>query len=280
MTAGTPAIGTFKIGRDLGIFGSDAILSDQTLLGVGAPGGNANPGNTSLGRIGIGYIYADFMPQITYISPTVAGFQATVGIFQPLDEFDFSGYSAATTRHNTPMFQGKLTYDYKAGDFAARLWGGFLVQPQEGVMPTTVSGNTKSVTAVAGEGGAKLSWGPASLVGYYYQGRAVGSTALMFDGIADNGNPRGSQGYYVQVGFKPIPKLNLVASYGQSGLNQAAGEVSPSLVRRNEAEVGGAYYSLTDWLTLVAEYAHVDSVSHGNTKSSQDAVTAGAILFF
>ena len=92
ITAGTPTFGTLKLGRDIGLFGQDAILNDQTLLGVGATGNNADPGNTSLGRIGYGYIYADFMPQITYISPIIGGFQGSVGIFQPLNGANpFSG---------------------------------------------------------------------------------------------------------------------------------------------------------------------------------------------
>ncbi len=136
VTAGTKTAGTFKFGRDLGIFGSDAILSDATLLSVGATGSNANPGNTSLGRIGYGYIYADFMPQISYASPIWGGFQATVGVFQPLDEIAFAGdaYSGTANQHSVPMFQGKVTYDYKFGPVAGRLWLSGLYQQQQNVM--------------------------------------------------------------------------------------------------------------------------------------------------
>ena len=67
MTFGDASWGTVKMGRDIGLFGKDAILDDMTLLGVGtAAAGNAAPSNTSLGRIGIGYIYTDWEPQITY----------------------------------------------------------------------------------------------------------------------------------------------------------------------------------------------------------------------
>ena len=104
ITAGTATLGTFKLGRDIGLFGQDAILNDQTLLGVGATGGNADPGNTSLGRIGFGYIYADFMPQITYISPIFAGFQGSVGVFQPLNAVNLfsSDLSGVSSQHNAP----------------------------------------------------------------------------------------------------------------------------------------------------------------------------------
>src|SRR5438552_12982073 len=53
---GTKAGGTVKVGRDIGMFGSDAILADMTLLGVGSGGAFPGGGNTTLGRIGVGYI--------------------------------------------------------------------------------------------------------------------------------------------------------------------------------------------------------------------------------
>src|SRR5882762_5293313 len=84
LTFGTKAGGTVKVGRDIGMFGSDAILSDMTLLGVGS-GGAFGGGNTTLGRIGVGYIYADWIPQISYSSPKYGGFQYSAGAFQGMD---------------------------------------------------------------------------------------------------------------------------------------------------------------------------------------------------
>ena len=126
-TIGTPTFGTVKIGRDIGLFGSDAILNDLTLLGVGSPANNFAPGNTTLGRIGVGYIYADFIPQITYKSPTFGGLTGWVSVMTPLAPFAFSGdptsanaclagasLSGATcngwTNSDAPMVQGKLQY--------------------------------------------------------------------------------------------------------------------------------------------------------------------------
>jgi len=42
-------------------------------------------GNTTLGRIGVGYIYADWIPQISYTSPKSGGFQYSAGLFQGMD---------------------------------------------------------------------------------------------------------------------------------------------------------------------------------------------------
>lgn len=281
VTAGTKTAGTVKFGRDLGIFGSDAILSDATLLSVGATGSNANPGNTSLGRIGYGYIYADFMPQFSYASPIWGGFQATVGVFQPLDEFNFSGLSDVANQHSVPMFQGKLTYDYKFGAVAGRVWVSGLYQQQQNITGAIPLAGGPTRQATAGDIGIKADIGPLGLVGYYYRGTGVGTTALFFDGLGTNGKTRDSEGFYAQASYKLTKKLKLVGSYGESSLYRAPGEVlNPNLVARNEAEIGAAYYSLTDWLTLVGEYAHTHSHAHGPVSNDANAFTGGGIIFF
>ncbi len=303
ITAGTARFGTVKLGRDIGLFGQDAILADQTLLGVGATGGNADPGNTSLGRIGYGYVYADFMPQITYISPIFAGFQGSVGIFQPLNAVNlFSGDLTGTSnQHSAPMFQGRLTYDYKAPSWSVHAWAGGVIQHFDNVQPAVVvAGTSSDKTGYGGEVGATVNVGPVGVTGYYYRGSGVGTTALFFEAIGANGKTRDSEGGYVQAAVKVTPKLKLIGSYGVSSLYLASGEaaaetytylqypteipvtVDPAagLVRRNESETGGAYYALTDWLTLVGEYTHTDSHAHGPNSSSANSVSAGAILFY
>jgi hypothetical protein len=288
---GTKEYGTIKMGRDIGLFGQDAILNDQTLLGVGATGGNADPGNTSLGRIGYGYIYTDFMPQITYISPVFAGFQGSLGIFQPLNEVNlFSGdLSSTSSQHSAPMVQGRATYDYKTAEWTAHLWGGFVVQSHDAVTDSITGADYGSKTAVAGEGGAAVTVGPVGLTGYYYRGRGVGTTAFFFDGIGDNGQMRDSEGGYIQASIKATDKLKLIGSYGVSSLYLADGEgtydalygiSAANLVRRNESETGGAYYAMTPWLTLLGEYTHAESKSHGPNDSAADSVSVGAILFY
>ena len=85
LTFGDKSWGSVKVGKDLGIFGSTAILNDMTLLGVGSQGivGAAGGTTTTLGRIGTGYIYADWNGQIAYTTPNMNGFQATLGVMQP-----------------------------------------------------------------------------------------------------------------------------------------------------------------------------------------------------
>src|SRR6059036_324760 len=75
--------GQILAGRELNLFGRQAILNDMTLFGVGAVGiGGGQGGGTTLGRIGYGYLYPNFNAQVTY-STKPGEAQVSVGIFQP-----------------------------------------------------------------------------------------------------------------------------------------------------------------------------------------------------
>ncbi|MCH4090446.1 porin [Acetobacter sp.] len=291
MTFGNKKMGTIKIGRDLGIFGSDAILSDATLITLGSIGGNSAPGNTSLGRIGVGYLYADWIPQISYQSPMMSGVQVTVGVMQPMDEFNFAGtnnngagpdaLSAQSTHHSAPMAQGKITYDFTSGDLKGRIWAGFLIQHQQRLYSSVISENQgKSATVEAGEFGAKITYRGFEGLGYYYRASGLGTTGLFFDGITPAGNKRNSEGYYVQGSYSFDKRLRLAASYGVSNLYQAPGEIDSVLVRRNESEVGALFYKWTDWIQFVAEYSHTESIAHNGNRGKDNSASGGAVLFF
>src|SRR6267378_605949 len=104
LTFGDKSWGTVKVGKDIGLFAADAILSDMTLLGVGSFGGFGG-GNTTLGRIGVGYIYTDWIPQVTYSSPKYGGFQYSAGLFQGVDVtgvFSGNANSASLSQHEQP----------------------------------------------------------------------------------------------------------------------------------------------------------------------------------
>jgi hypothetical protein len=296
ITFGNSDVGTFKVGRDLGLFGGDAIMSDATLLSVGATGSNSSPANTSLGRIGVGYVYADWIPQITYTTPKIAGVQASVGIFQPLDEFQYAGsnadgtsYSASSTQHSSPMIQGRVTYETTFGEVKAKIWASFLIQHQQNLQymnnaTQTSTGTHHAAMVEAADIGTKITYKGFEGVAYYYRGSGLGTTGLFFDGVAANGRKRDSEGYYVQGAYNVTERLKLVGSYGVSNLYLASNEaqtVDPAyLVRRNQSIIGAAYYHMTDWLNLVAEYAHTSSVAHNGGSEKDNTASAGVILFF
>lgn len=268
LTFGKKDLGEFKIGRDIGLFGQDAILNDITLLGVGTAAGNATPSNTSLGRIGLGYIYTDFQPQITYTTPSFGGFTLSAGIFQPL------ATAGQNELNDTPGYQARAAYDMKSGGVTLHAWAGAISQDHD---PALAGGPDYKGEAV--DVGAKVGFGGASLLGYYYTGKGVGTTGLFVLSTDAKGNRRDSDGFYVQ-GAYTIEKLTLAASYGESHLDLAKGEVNPTLLDANKSWVGTVHYGLTDWVTLVGEYINTKSTAHGGNEATSDTLALGAILFF
>lgn len=267
LTFGRAGFGEVKIGRDIGLFGQEAILNDITLFSVGTAAGNSAPSNTSLGRIGLGYIYTDFQPQITYTTPKIGGFQAAIGAFQPLVTIGNAEIN------KTPGFQAKVTYDLVAGGVKGHFWLNGISQRHDGV------GGAPSYTGRGFDVGTKLSFGSAGLVGYYYGGSGIGTTGLFILSTDALGRKRDSDGFYVQ-GTYGIGKLTVGASYGESHLDLAKGEVNPTLLDTNASWVGQVRYGLTDWVTLVGEYTHSRAKAHGGNRATSDALATGAILFF
>lgn len=270
LTIGRDGFGELKMGRDIGLFGSEGILNDITLLSVGSTGGNVAPSNTSLGRIGVGYIYTDFQPQITYTSPSLGGFQASVGVFEPLQSLTGPGETS-----KSPGFQGKLVYDAKFGDITARAWLSGITQKHNRI-------DGVSYTGSGFDTGAKIGYGPIVLTGYYYKGSGLGTTALnLFDTDA-NGAKRDSDGFYIQ-GLATFGKFSIGGSYGESHLdyaNAADALANPTLLDTNKSWVGQGRYGLTSWVTLIGEYIKTTSQAHNGNEAKADTIALGAILFF
>lgn len=270
MTFGKPNLGTFKIGRDIGLFGSDAILNDITLLSSGTPGNNVAPGNTTLGRIGVGYIYTDFQPQITYTSPSFNGLQASVGVFQPL-----SSLTGPAQGNSAPGFQGKLTYDGSFGGVSTHLWVSGVTQKHD-----LVAGG--SYTGQGLDGGAKVTVGPVTATGYYYTASGLGTTVLGLFDTDGTGARRDSHGFYAQA-LATFGKFSVGGSYGESRLdyaNAVDASANPDLLKANSSYVGQVRYGLTSWVTLIGEYVHSKAKAHSGNEAQSDAVAVGGILFF
>ncbi|TMH40623.1 MAG: porin [Betaproteobacteria bacterium] len=286
LTFGTKAGGTVKVGRDIGLFGSDAILADMTLLGVGS-GGAFLGGNTTLGRIGIGYIYTDWIPQISYSSPKYGGFQYSAGVFQGMDFLNFSGLasSATMTQHEQPGLQAKGSYEW-TGTVGGKAWASAMNQKvRSRGAPTDNAPAGSDVSSQAFDLGAKLNVAGFEGVLYAYSGDGVGTTAIGFDAAAVVGatvEKRKSKGGYVQGTYK-IGNFKPGVSYGESRLDLASNESAgsnPTLVKKNKSLVAGLYYSLTQSLNLVGEYIQTKAESQAGADNKDSVIALGAILFF
>jgi len=284
-TFGDASWGTMKLGRDIGLFGKDAILDDMTLLGVGTALTNPAPSNTSLGRIGIGYIYTDWEPQITYTTANMGGFSGSVGIFQPLD-------AAGYTSHNSPQFQAGVSFafgDPKAGPVSGKVWVDVVTQELKvdsaAIAGYTTAGISTDFRGTEFDAGVKVDAAGFEGVIYGYAGKGVGTTGLFILATSASGDTRKSDGGYVQATYK-FDQLKVGLSYGVSDLSLADDEepgqinANPTLLRRNESGVIGLYYSLTKSITLVGEYIDTESLAHGGNEARERDYALGGIIFF
>ena len=273
--------GGIKIGRDLGIFGSDAILSDMTLSGVGSVSDlTRGGGNTSLGRIGVGYLYADWKGQVQYSSPKWGGFSFNVAVVDPWGLVNLSGTSldagTFSQEGSTYGFEGKLSYAWE-GDFSGKAWASFISQKLK-----TTDAALDDEDAFGYDVGAKVGFGGFELVGYYYAGEGIGSAAFLFDAVDAAGNTRDSDGMYAQATYKlPGPGTKIGVSWGESNLDRGPADLpTTSLVETNESVVFGVYHPLASWLQLVLEYTQTEATAHNGNKAEEKAIALGAILSF
>jgi predicted porin len=106
LSFGDKSWGSIKLGKDIGIFASGAILNDMTLLGVGSGASGRSGGATTLGGIGTGYVYAAWKGQATYTTPNMGGFQAKIGLMNPNNIPDANTKVTTRTYETTATFTG------------------------------------------------------------------------------------------------------------------------------------------------------------------------------
>ena len=284
LTFGDKSWGTIKLGRDLGIFASSAILSDMTLLGVGGAG-TTRAGTTTLGGIGFGYLYADWKAQVSYASPNWNGFSFQAGLMQPWTAKDFGAESTTVVNRSTskPGFEAQATYEW-AGDVSGKVWAGAIYQKAED-LGKTAAGEFGDETARGFDVGATVNVAGFGLTGYYYDGKGIGTTGFLSNAFDAQGKRRDSDGGYVQATYTiPGVGTKLGLAYGVSNLDDTSVDRAANLdlVKRNERWTVGAYHPLTKHLNLVAEYNRTSAESHqaGVKDADNDNVSLGAILFF
>jgi predicted porin len=276
-TIGTPDLGTFKLGRDYGVFGANAILNDMTLLGAGAPTQATQRGRVTLGHIGAGYTYLQNYGQMSYVSPVFGGgFTFTAGVFSPVDAGLF-------VSKNYPQVQAQLQY---ANDML-KTWIGAKTQRfySTGFVPTPDPSNPNQSFIIdpnsnfdefASEIGASISGGGFTFLGNIETGDGIG---ILADG--DQGDVRGIN-YLLQGTYKFDPKWKLGLSYGLSKNddNNVYNDTLNSSFKSNENATLGLYYSLTTSITLAAEVGETRSKDYIGQEAKQYGGSFGGIIFF
>lgn len=288
LTFGDKSWGSIKLGKDLGIYASDAILNDMTLLGVGSSAGSLAGNTTTLGRIGTGFMYADWKSQVAYSSPNWNGFSFTVGLTQAWD----ASTSVSTVKNpnllsehrggSQTAYEGKASYEW-AGDVAGKVWVSAITQKFDEIADATSATGSSDDRATAWDIGANVNLAGFGLTGYYGNGDGIGQTVQFANGFDANGKSRDSDQWYVQATYTlPGVGTKLGVSYGESTLDGNSVDTFSEI--EDSMWVVGAYHPLTKHLNLVAEYSETERERDRKGLSSLDAkgktISLGAILFF
>jgi hypothetical protein len=273
--------GQILAGREIGLFNRQNILTDQTLFGIGATGG-INGGGTTLGRIGFGYIYPNFVAQMTYSTAAGRPGQLSIGLFQPAALGGDAGPAYSQTQ--VPRVEAEATW--KAGDIL--VWANGTVQNAKDPVADV------SKTATGAGGGFRFGRAQFSLTGSGYWGKGIGTT-LQFNGVGGvpggavsglgvgtDGELRTSYGFIGQVTFTPASsKVTVAGSYGSSYLKSTDGEPT-AFKTENTLISGGIYFQATKSLKVVGEgnYAWTKEHEASPPKNKTFAPAFGLMLFF
>jgi hypothetical protein len=271
--------GQFLVGRELGLYSRQNILTDQTLFGVGGSGAGTEAdgfgeqgGSTTLGRIGYGYVYPNFRAQITYSTPAGRPAQFSIGLFEA---------AAVGAFENTrlPRVEGEFVYSASG----VKVWVGGTAQSTK----TGATGTTNSLTAWGGSGGIRYEKPTFSVTGSGYYGKGIGTTFFGAEGTdggaTDSDNARKSYGFIGQITVTPAgSKVTLAGSFGSSYLTNSDNEVD--FKTDNTLISGGIYYQATKSLKAVGEFNYEwtkgSDATEGTDKNTRITPAVGFMLFF
>ncbi|GAC1407433.1 MAG: hypothetical protein NVSMB6_05080 [Burkholderiaceae bacterium] len=257
---GNERIGTIKLGRDYGIFGSNAILGDMTLVGVGSPNRATQANRVTLGHIGAGYSYLGTYGMIAYTSPVSSGIKVDAALVSPVTNGPVGvGYDSGSS----PQVQAQLSLVANG----LKGWVGAKTQKFNGTDPVH-----RDFTMTGLEVGGSYTSGPFGMLGNFQTGKGLG---ILSDG--DQGNTK-SQNYFVQGTFKATEQIKLGLNYGLSRNRDSTPDAGN--LKSNSNLTAGVYFALTPSITLVGEVGQTRSRGFNGNTSRMNGASVGGIFFF
>ena len=307
-TSGSVAgsFGTVLVGRSLGIHQSNAILNDMLLFGVGAAASASNS-NTTLGRIGLGYLYTDFKPQISWTLPAFGGFGAKIGLFDPDDVIaDTANFGA--TEGSSPRVEAQVTYNGDFQGLGINLWVDGTYQSTDrttteaanvknagqvaaglGTVQTNAQLDTSESVESAGVGfGTKLTYDAFSLVatGFYASGlgirgqRALGASTSV-GALDDFGKERNTYGGYIQGTFDFGQGTSVGYSYGGNFMKKTGRDMNTTGVMNGQTMHSGmVWHNITDNFRVVAEGGYTEKTWYLGDYEQEDSFGGVGAFFF
>jgi len=275
------SFGTVLIGRSLGIHQSKAILNDMLLFGVGAAP-SADNSNTTLGRIGLGYLYTDFQPQISWVTPGLGPIGLKVGVFDPNDVISVAG-AADATENKYPRVEAELSYSTKVADVGVDLWvdgsyqrtnfttaaNALTCQNANTNTPGNVAGNTtcdKGVDSAGGAWGTKLTYNNIAITAAGFYGSGMGMRGQHTEGALDAvGKAFNSYGGYLQGTVDLGQGTSIGYSYGGNVKLQTQNEITSTAIAEvnyQDMHSGMIWHNVNDSFRLIAEGGYVTQNFH------------------
>jgi len=263
--------GEVLMGKALGLYGSHNILTDQTLYGVGWGTGDVlgSASTTTLGRINLGYDYADWRSQIKYTTPSFGGFKAAFAIVDPSN--GVSLIIAPTTQSDLRL-EGDLSYAGTFGDSGAfSAWLSAMSQSNDDFddhEAWTIGG---TLNVVGFEFMAQYSESEQGGSATTAAGSAVGQ--VLVDG---SDNTAEWEQFIVQAGYNFGGSTRVVAGYSEYDLTDGFDASADEDIMDKDMITIGVYHDVTANLKLVAEYSKVEA--EDNDALDQDIFSVGGFV--
>ncbi len=217
--------GSFLLGRNFGLYQNDAAFEDVAVLGVGVSRSIATPRQVHDLGLGYGYLFMDKYAQMNYTTPTLAGFNVTIGAYQPLSQEESGGSLG---------IQGKLTYKKDFNEKTKLYFSSSFITQK--AINGTVEANTaanrplsqKTLNAFGMDVFGKLAVGRITLSGQYNLNSGLGYYGILEGGTKkDPGDINqlintSGYGYYAQLAYTTPKGFTLATNYGASQVESSA----------------------------------------------------------
>lgn len=276
--------GQVLLGRALNLYQGRNILTDMSLFGLGAPG-PVGSGGTTLGRIGYGYLYAQFGAQLRYTTPAFSGVKLAVAVVDPSQ---ISGGSVAATQTNSPGFEAELSWSTKLdGGTSVQAWASGLYQRASIPDGAKNPGGAKKKLAEGAAGGLGAGLSGLELLLSGFAGKGLGSFLLLdTDALDSAGEERTGFGVLAQASYMIFSSTKLGLSYGQNTMKETAAELAAretggnSTLSTRRSFTGGVYHDINKNLKAVVEYTHAVGEWYSGPSQSVDVVGLGGFFLW
>jgi porin-like protein len=258
--------GAIQAGRALGLFGRGGILMDYDIVhanGLGNPCSTRTILGGACGFAGHGVLFPAFNAGVLYNTPSFAGLQLTVGLFDPSVNseraYEITPY---------PRLEAQISYSLRSvlKVFGEAMWQRLInTNPILDAMGNPVldaSGNPmrQSADASGVSAGASLSVGPLQVGGSFYQGTGLTLIVPIFNTpiFADQNNILRKGLGYVGMASLTFGGTKIAGGAGVSQLKLTSAEMEPySQIVPPKQQLGisiGLYQTFFKQLTWAIEY--------------------------